>query len=126
MTEAINEEQLAEAFSKIGSVKSCSISRPRNCAFIEFNSPESCQKALAQHKVIVGNHTVHAEERRFSNQNNNRYNSGGRVQQQPYERRTNNNTNSNSNRRGGGTGTGQPRMSSQPGKGRGTPTPIPK
>ncbi|KAG2234765.1 hypothetical protein INT48_000114 [Thamnidium elegans] len=110
VVETISEEQLQEAFNKIGAVKTCSISRGKGCAFIEFHSPESCQKALAQHKVLVGNHTVHAEERRF-NQNNNRFNNQGRTQnnqQQPYDRAT-------------GGGPGQTRMN-QGGKGRGVPS----
>lgn len=127
VVETITEEQLQEAFNKIGAVKTCSISRGKGCAFIEFLSPESCQKALAQHKVLVGNHTVHAEERRF-NQNNNRFNNQGRAQnnqQQPYDRRTSNtNNNNNNNRRGGGAtggGPGQTRIN-QGGKGRGVPS----
>lgn len=117
VTEAVTEEQLSEVLNKVGPVKSCNISRARNCAFVEFNTIESCQKALAQHRFVVGGgqHVVFAEERRFNNQNN-RYSNGGRVQQQPYDRRTTNN-----NRRGGSNG--QPRVNNQTGKGRGAPAP---
>lgn len=118
MTEAISEEQLAEAFNKLGPVKSCNISRPRNCGFLEFEQLESAQKALAQNKVSVGSHTVYAEERRFNNGPNNRYNNNGRTQTYNDRRPTNNNNNRRAN--------GPSRVNNnnnQPGKGRGTPTP---
>lgn len=133
VNENINEDQLIDAFSKIGSVKSCSISRAKNCAFIEFNSPEACQKALAQHRVPIGNfgHIVLAEERRFGNNNNNnnnqRYNNnnGGRSQNnQNYDRNRSNNNNSNNNNnnnRRGGAVQSRANNNNQGGKGRGAP-----
>lgn len=124
VTEQINEDQLTEAFSKIGQVKSCTISRPRNCAFVDFTTPEACQKALAQHKVQVsGGLTVLAEERRFNNQNNqnnqnnnNRYNQNRNNQNQGFDQRRSNNrrqnnqqrqNNNNNNNQTGGKGRGQ-------------------
>lgn len=84
----INEDQLREAFSKIGPVKHINISRPRNCAFVEFASPETVQKALAQHKVTVqGGSIVLAEERRFNSSNNqsgNRFNNSNQGRGQNY------------------------------------------
>lgn len=135
VNESINEDQLTDAFSKVGSVKSCSISRGRNCAFVDFFSPESCQKALAQHKFPVNGHTVLAEERRYNNQNNsqnqNRYNNQSRNSNNtPFEQRRSNNTNStNSNRRGQqqqqqnttNNQQNQQNRQNQGGKGRGTP-----
>ncbi|KAI8637893.1 hypothetical protein BD408DRAFT_352865 [Parasitella parasitica] len=95
VNESINEDQLIEVFSEVGTVKSCSIVRQKNCAFVEFNSPESCQKALLQHKFPVHGHTVLAEERRYNN-NQQRYNNTT-----PFDpRRSSNNTNSSSDRKG--------------------------
>ncbi|KAI7873254.1 uncharacterized protein EV154DRAFT_100315 [Mucor mucedo] len=128
VTDAITEEQLAEAFNKIGPVKSCNISRSRNCGFLEFEQLESAQKALAQNRVSVGSYIVLAEERRFNSGPRNNY---GRPQQSYNDRRpnTNNNNNNNNNRRGGGGANGGPNNgpsrvnNNQPGKGRGAPTP---
>lgn len=122
MSDSISDDQLQEVFNRFGSVKSCSIARQKGCAFIEFYSPESCQKALAQHRVQVGSHTVLAEERKFQSGGYKNYNNNqnrNSQQQQPYDRRTNN---TNNNRRGGGatgSGSGQTRMNQGPGKGRG-------
>lgn len=135
VNESINEDQLTDAFNKVGSVKSCSISRGRNCAFVDFFSPESCQKALAQHKFPVNGHTVLAEERRYNNQNNqnqNRYNNQSRNSNNaPFEQRRSNNTSNNSNRRGqqqqqnttsnNNNQQNQQNRQNQGGKGRGTP-----
>lgn len=136
VNESINEDQLIEAFTKVGSVKSCSISRARNCAFVDFYSPESCQKALAQHKFPVNGHTVLAEERRYNNQNNNqnqnRYNNNNNQNRNSnntqFEQRRSNNTNNqnNSNRRGqqqqaNANNSQQQNRQNQGGKGRGAP-----
>lgn len=140
VNDQINEDQLIEVFTKVGSVKSCSISRARNCAFVDFYSPESCQKALAQHKFPVHGHTVLAEERRYNNQNNNqnqnRYNNNNQNrnnQNTPFEQRRSNNTNnqSNINRRGqqqqqqqqpnANNNNQQQNRQNQGGKGRGAP-----
>ncbi|KAI9244089.1 hypothetical protein BY458DRAFT_529950 [Sporodiniella umbellata] len=116
--DTVTEEQLREAFTKIGSVKNVNMSKNRNSAFVEFHSPESVIKALSQHKVTLSSgHSVLAEERRYNNQPG-RYNNtnGGRNQNYssnghpntPFERRPNNhrrqgqnprhnNTNNNNN-----------------------------
>jgi RNA recognition motif-containing protein len=129
VNEQISEEQLLEAFTKIGAVKSSNISRQRNCAFIEFVSPESCQKALAQHRVQVGSYTVLAEERRYNhpsnqNQNSQRYNSNQNRSSQSFDQRRSN-SNSNQNRRNNQSqqnqGGSSNRQNSQAGKGRGAP-----
>lgn len=130
VNDQITEEQLLEAFNKIGSVKSSNISRSRNCAFVEFNSPESCQKALAQHKVQVGGHTVLAEERRYNNQSNpnqtnQRYNNNNqnRSSQSFDQRRSNSNNNQNrrNNQNQQSQGGNNNRQNNQTGKGRGAP-----
>lgn len=132
VNDQINEEQLLEAFNKIGSIKSSNISRPRSCAFIEFNSPESCQKALAQHKVQVGSHVVLAEERRYNNQNsqnqnNQRYNNQNQNRSsQSFDQRRSNSNSNNQNRRNNqnqqNQGGSSNRQANQTGKGRGAPT----
>ncbi|KAG0749356.1 hypothetical protein G6F57_004721 [Rhizopus arrhizus] len=116
--EGINEDQLREAFTKIGAVKHINISRPRNCAFIEFASSESVPKALALHKIPLSNgSTVLAEERRFtnSNQSGNRYNNQGRNQN--YNNANNNFERRPNNHRRQGQNT---RNNNNTGKGRGT------
>ncbi|KAI8096261.1 uncharacterized protein BX664DRAFT_323490 [Halteromyces radiatus] len=114
VTHGLTEAQLSEAFSKFGTVKSLNIVASRQCAFLDFTTPEACQKALGQHKVNVGTSIVLAEERR-------RYGSGGMNRQQQqngtggnYERRhqsnyrrsgnTNTNSNTNTGRTTGNTG----------------------
>ncbi|KAG1151223.1 hypothetical protein G6F37_008839 [Rhizopus arrhizus] len=109
--ESVNEEQLKEAFTKIGAVKHINISRPKNCAFVEFTSPESVQKALAQHKVPLSSGSiVLAEERRFSsNQSGNRYNQGRNQNysnvSSNFERRPNSHRRQGQNARNSATGT---------------------
>ncbi|KAG1050409.1 hypothetical protein G6F43_007311 [Rhizopus delemar] len=109
--ESVNEEQLKEAFTKIGAVKHINISRPKNCAFIEFTSPESVQKALAQHKVPLSSGSiVLAEERRFSsNQSGNRYNQGRNQNysnvSSNFERRPNSHRRQGQNARNSAAGT---------------------
>lgn len=87
----MTEEQLGEALSKFGPVKSVKIITNKNCAFIEYGSIESTQKALEQHKVMIsGNQYVYAEERR---------------PQRPFRPHTDNRRYQH-NRRGGGGGSG--------------------
>lgn len=77
----MTEEQLEQAFIRFGPIKNVNISYSRNCAFIDFLSIESTQRALDQHKVMIGAIPVLAEERRppknfrpqFDNNNNRRY-----------------------------------------------------
>lgn len=58
-------EQIKEVFTaEIGEVKSVTLSSFKPTGFLEFASPEHCQKALAQHKVKVGETIVLVEERR--------------------------------------------------------------
>ncbi|CAO3583415.1 unnamed protein product [Absidia cylindrospora] len=107
----LNEAQLSEAFSKFGPVKSLNIVHTRNCAFLDFTTPEACQKALAQHKVNVGTTVVLAEERRRYGGNSGNMN---RQQQQHgngaggnFERRhQNNHRRGGNNNAGGGGATG--------------------
>ncbi|ORY95553.1 hypothetical protein BCR43DRAFT_493168 [Syncephalastrum racemosum] len=100
----VTQEQLKEVFAaEFGEVKSVNLVQAKNCAFLEFVSPESCQKALAQNKVQVGEVTVSAEERRPP---------GSRYprQQNGFDRKF------QSNRRGGGSMRGKPRNPPNPPK----------
>ncbi|KAI8365036.1 hypothetical protein EDC96DRAFT_510249 [Choanephora cucurbitarum] len=94
VNESVHEEQLLEAFNKFGTVKSCNIARQRSCAFVEFASPDACQKALAQHKVTLSNgQHVLAEERRYNvgQQNNHQRYQNNRPQNNSFDQRRSNN-----------------------------------
>ncbi|KAI8370718.1 uncharacterized protein BYT42DRAFT_100147 [Radiomyces spectabilis] len=92
VTSTITEEELQQAFSQFGSVKSLNIIQAKNCAFLDFTTPEARQKAIAQHRVTVGEATVLAEERRSRGYSHSRQQQNGT----PFERRF------PPNRRGGG------------------------
>ncbi|KAI8369454.1 uncharacterized protein BYT42DRAFT_584537 [Radiomyces spectabilis] len=104
----VTEDLLREAFAKNGTIKSVTMAYNRNCAFVEFATPEACQKALSQHKVYLSNGTtVLAEERRHNKGQFNRQQPNGPA----YDRRF------QQNRRGGGPtrgGSNKPRGSSGP------------
>lgn len=114
--ESVTEEELLEAFNQCGQVKSCNISRSRNCAFVEFTTTEGCQEALSKHRIpLSGGHTVLAEERRYNNTN--RYNSNNTNQgrnQSSEQRRSNTNARSRQNN--------QQRQNIQGGKARASPS----
>lgn len=100
----VTQEQLKEVFTaEFGEVKSVNLVQAKNCAFLEFVSPESCQKALAQNKVQVGEVTVSAEERRPPGSRYPRPQNG-------FDRKF------QSNRRGGGSMRGKPRNPPNPPK----------
>lgn len=89
---SMTEEQLGEVFSKFGPVKSVKIITNKNCAFIDYGSIESTQKALEQHKVMIGgNQHVYAEERR---------------PQRPFRPHVDNRRYQHNRRGGGGGGSG--------------------
>ncbi|CAO3654223.1 unnamed protein product [Mucor hiemalis] len=99
----ITEEQLEEAFSKFGPVKSVKILHNKNCGFIDYGSIESTQKALEQHKVMIGgNQHVYAEERRPS-----RY-FRPQVDNRRYQQNRRGGGGSGTASRGGGLGGGGP------------------
>lgn len=103
MNSTITEEQLEEAFSKFGPVKSVKILHNKNCGFIDYGSIESTQKALEQHKVMIGgNQHVYAEERRPS-----RY-FRPQVDNRRYQQNRRGGGGSGTASRGGGLGGGGP------------------
>ncbi|KAI8335763.1 hypothetical protein BC941DRAFT_429292 [Chlamydoabsidia padenii] len=102
----LTEDQLTEAFSKFGPINSLNIVNHKNCAFLEFQTAEACQKALAQHKVNIGTSVVLAERRRLYNNSGNmnrqqQQNGGNYERRQQYNRRGGSNNNNN-NTPGGG------------------------
>ncbi|KAG0291305.1 hypothetical protein BGZ96_005298 [Linnemannia gamsii] len=80
VNDRITEEQLREAFSKFGRIKHLDMTQKKNCAFMDFATPESVVAALKQRNVQVGHEVVLAEERRRGNHgfnnNNNNFNNG--------------------------------------------------
>ncbi|KAF9282251.1 hypothetical protein BGZ88_011128 [Linnemannia elongata] len=122
VNDRITEEQLREAFSKFGRIKHLDMTQKKNCAFMDFATPESVVAALKQRNVQVGNEVVLAEERRRGNHgfNNNNFNNngpGGSVNgRQGYYGNNNNSNNFNGHQqqpqgafrggRGGGNSNG--------------------
>ncbi|ORY91155.1 hypothetical protein BCR43DRAFT_498596 [Syncephalastrum racemosum] len=86
----MTEDVLREAFSQFGQVKSLNIVHNRNCAFVEFATPSAVARALAQHRVSVGQQFVLAEERRPGGSRHHQYSRQQQQQQQgnrPFDRR---------------------------------------
>ncbi|KAF9119581.1 hypothetical protein BGX30_003758 [Mortierella sp. GBA39] len=78
VNDRITEEQLREAFSKFGRIKHLDMTQKKNCAFMDFATPESVVAALKQRNVQVGSEVVLAEERRRGNHAfNNNFNNNG-------------------------------------------------
>ncbi|KAI9488542.1 hypothetical protein BDB00DRAFT_38720 [Zychaea mexicana] len=98
-TKNLTVEQVKEVFgAEFGEVKSVTLNPPpRNNGFLNFAVPESCQKALGQRKVTVGETTVLVEERRTPTNKFNRQN-GGPYSERKYQQ--------NQHRRGGGAPRG--------------------
>ncbi|KAG0033546.1 hypothetical protein BGZ81_008122 [Podila clonocystis] len=101
VTERMTLDQLREAFTKFGTVKHLEYARVRNCAFLDFTTPDAMNAALKQAHVLVGSEHVLAEERRrntnpngfqnrpfYNNSNNNQTGSAGshipRSEQKPF------------------------------------------
>lgn len=94
----MTETLLEEVFSKFGPIKNINIGHQKNCAFIDFISIESTQKALEQHKVMINGIQVLAEERRPPRTNRHQHYDNRRYQQ-------NNKRGANgTNNRGGSSG----------------------
>ncbi|KAF8949867.1 hypothetical protein BGZ52_004530 [Haplosporangium bisporale] len=92
VTERMTLDQLREAFNKFGTVKHLEYARVRNCAFLDFSTPEAMNAALKQAHVPVGSEHVLAEERRRNS------NPNGFQNNRPfYNNNNNNNNNSNNN-----------------------------
>ncbi|KAG0056189.1 hypothetical protein BGZ83_006098 [Gryganskiella cystojenkinii] len=70
VTDRMSLDQLRAAFSKFGVVTHLELTLKKNCAFLDFSTPEAMNAALRQNTVPVGNEVVLAEERRRGNHNN--------------------------------------------------------
>lgn len=91
---SLTTDQIKEAFTaEFGEVKSVTIPPGKPTGFLTFANPESCQKALKQRRVEVGEVQVIVEERRVPGRypRHQQNGTGG-----SYERRF------QQNRRGGG------------------------
>ncbi|KAG0198509.1 hypothetical protein BGX28_008044 [Mortierella sp. GBA30] len=64
VTERMSLDMLRESFSKFGKVTHLEYTHKRNCAFLDFSTPDAMNAALKQNTVPVGNEVVLAEERR--------------------------------------------------------------
>ncbi|KAG0165981.1 hypothetical protein DFQ28_008197 [Apophysomyces sp. BC1034] len=60
---SLSEDQVREAFSQFGEIKSLTVLGSKKCAILEFTTNEAVQKALSQHKVEIGEIVTLAEER---------------------------------------------------------------
>ncbi|KAF9947574.1 hypothetical protein BGZ72_010462 [Mortierella alpina] len=69
VTERMSLEMLRESFSKFGKVTHLEYTHKRNCAFLDFSTPDAMNAALKQNTVPVGNEIVLAEERRRGSNN---------------------------------------------------------
>ncbi|KAI7879665.1 NTF2-domain-containing protein [Lichtheimia hyalospora FSU 10163] len=92
---SLTMDQIKEAFTaEFGEVKSVTIPPGKPTGFLTFANPESCQKALKQRRVEVGEVHVIVEERRVPGSRYTRHQQNGTGGS--YERRF------QQNRRGGG------------------------
>ncbi|KAF9965009.1 hypothetical protein BGZ70_005563 [Mortierella alpina] len=106
VTERMSLDMLRESFSKFGRVTHLEYTHKRNCAFLDFSTPDAMNAALKQNTVPVGNEIVLAEERRRgsnnsfnnSNANPNGPQTGGRF----HNAATNSNTNGHGQQAQGG------------------------
>ncbi|KAF9313794.1 hypothetical protein BG003_004816 [Podila horticola] len=105
VTERMTLDQLREAFTKFGTVKHLEYARVRNCAFLDFTTPDAMNAALKQAHVLVGSEHVLAEERRRNSNPNG-------FQNRPFY--NNNNNNSSSNNQNGSVGSHIPRSEQKP------------
>ncbi|KAK5950881.1 hypothetical protein OHC33_007952 [Knufia fluminis] len=64
VNDKIDARLLREELEKYGSLKYYDVSRPKQCAFVEFNDPASYAAAVAENPHTVGTETINVEERR--------------------------------------------------------------
>ncbi|KAK5077673.1 hypothetical protein LTR70_009536 [Exophiala xenobiotica] len=64
VNDKIDARVLREVLEKYGSLKYYDVSRPKQCAFVEFNDPASYTAAVADNPHTVGTETINVEERR--------------------------------------------------------------
>ncbi|KAF9290782.1 hypothetical protein BGZ68_006016 [Mortierella alpina] len=108
VTERMSLDMLRESFSKFGKVTHLEYTHKRNCAFLDFSTPDAMNAALKQNTVPVGNEIVLAEERRrgsnnsFNNNNNNTNPNGPQTGGRFHNNASNSNANGHGQQTQGG------------------------
>ncbi|RMZ79992.1 hypothetical protein DV738_g2970, partial [Chaetothyriales sp. CBS 135597] len=64
VNEKVDARTLREVLERYGELKYFDVSRPRNCAFVEFATPEGYAAAVAGNPHTVNTETISVEERR--------------------------------------------------------------
>jgi hypothetical protein len=65
--DSMTAEGLKDAFCTFGVVNAVDVVYNRQCAYIEFNSKEDCERAIDTHEIMIGDVKVYAQARRFWN-----------------------------------------------------------
>jgi len=63
--DSMTAEGLKDAFCRFGVVNAVDVVYNRQCAYIEFNSKEDCERAIEAHEIMIGDVKVYAQARRF-------------------------------------------------------------
>ncbi|KAG9319665.1 hypothetical protein KVV02_008139 [Mortierella alpina] len=119
VTERMSLDMLRESFSKFGKVTHLEYTHKRNCAFLDFSTPDAMNAALKQNTVPVGNEIVLAEERRRGS--NNSFNNSNTHPNGPQTGGRFHNNASNSNTNGHGQQTQGGHRGARPNNARGGP-----
>jgi len=64
VTENVDINALKDALAKFGTIKSFEVNKPKNCAFVEFDSAASIKTAKNAGPITIGNQIIQVEERR--------------------------------------------------------------
>ncbi|KAI9874216.1 MAG: hypothetical protein M1823_007737, partial [Watsoniomyces obsoletus] len=64
VNEKVDARTLREVLERYGELKYFDVSRPRNCAFVEFATPEGYAAAVAANPHTVNTESISVEERR--------------------------------------------------------------
>ncbi|BCR90886.1 NTF2 and RRM domain protein [Aspergillus chevalieri] len=73
VTDKIDAGLLRQTLSRFGKVKNLEVSRPRNCAFVDFAEPAGYAAAVAANPHQIGSEQINVEERRARNYGNANY-----------------------------------------------------
>lgn len=64
---SMTAEGLKDAFCVFGVVNAVDVVYNKQCAYIEFNSKEDCERAIEANEIMIGDVKVYAQARRFWN-----------------------------------------------------------
>ncbi|KZZ88553.1 NTF2 and RRM domain protein [Ascosphaera apis ARSEF 7405] len=67
VNEKVDAALLKATLSKYGPIKDFDVSRPKNCAFVEFGTPAAYRAAVAANPHTIGSEQITVESRRFRN-----------------------------------------------------------